>query len=111
MSQRVRMELYSYRVGCLDGVTRRHKNVVYVSCETLELNGQKLPFGHSMDCPDRAIFLSEYGATLDCPDYKEALAKGIEAFKNRLKTVVYENENINFEVIDKQDYNAPFLKV
>ena len=108
MSQKVKIELYSYRGACLDGVTRRHNNVVYASCETLELNGEKLPFGHRMDSCDRAILLSEYGSTLDCPDYKEALVKDVEALKNRLKTVVYENENIDFEVIDKQEYSAPF---
>lgn len=109
MSQKVKIELYSYQVACLDGITRRHNNIVYASCETLELNGEKLPFGHRMDCYDRAIFLSEYGSTLDCSNYKEALTKGIEALKNRLKTVVYENENIDFEVIDKQEYSMPFL--
>ncbi len=110
MKQKVKIELYSYRVACLDGVTRRHNNIIYAACKTLEYDGEKLPFGHRMDCVDRAFFLSDYGSTLDMPNYTEALAKGIEALKTRLKEVVYENEDIEFKVIDTQEYSAPFLK-
>lgn len=110
MKQKVTITLYSYRVACLDGITRRHNNVVYAACKTSELNEEKLPFGHIMDCCDRAMPLSDYGSTLDMPDYKEALEKSIEALKNRLRTVVYENKDIDFEVIDKQEYSAPFLR-
>lgn len=109
MKQKVTIELYSYRVAGYDGITRRHNNVVYASCRTSELNGEKLPFGHAMDCCDRAMLLSDYGSTLDMPDYKEALKKGVEVLKYRLRTVVYENKDIDFEVIDKQEYSALFL--
>lgn len=109
MKQKITIKLYSYRVACLDGITRRDNNIITAACKTVELDGEKLQFGHSMDCESRAIMLSEYGATLDMPDYKEALEKGIEVLKNRLKTVVYENEDIDFEIIDKQEYSTPFL--
>lgn len=107
MKQKVRIELYSYRVA-FDDEVRRHSIVVGVSYKTLELDGKEAPIGHLMDRRDSAISVGDYGYTLDMPGFEIGLSEAVEDLKKRLKTVVYENEDIEFEVIDKQSYDAPF---
>lgn len=69
----------------------RDERVIYGSCKS------EPP--HRMDC-QRAVYVSFW-------ESKKTLEEALEIFKRRLRDVVYEDQNLEFEVIDKRQTHLP----